>query len=110
MEEFTGQIGMCLVDADAIPTPGDVSVHRQNLSVLANRYFGEFRNRIPCIERNGNKSSKGWSPTELKEGLVESVGCRQGEGTRPLDDVQSKSPALSFHSFGSTWSSAKFVI
>jgi hypothetical protein len=80
MEEFAGQIGMCLVDADAIPTPGDVSVRRQNLSVLANRYFGEFRNRIPCIERNGNESLRGWSPTELqKKGCWESIGCRQGE-------------------------------
>lgn len=25
MEEFTGQIGMCLVDADAIPAPGPSS-------------------------------------------------------------------------------------
>jgi hypothetical protein len=47
MEELTGQAGMCLVDVDAILTPGAVSVHRQNLSILANRYFGEFKELYP---------------------------------------------------------------
>jgi hypothetical protein len=48
MEEFTGQAGMCLVDGDAIPPPpGAALVHRQKLSILANRYFGEFEELYP---------------------------------------------------------------
>lgn len=47
MEEFPGQAGMCLVDADVIPTLGAALAHRQNSSILANQYFGEFARSHP---------------------------------------------------------------
>ncbi|KAJ5381509.1 uncharacterized protein N7496_003937 [Penicillium cataractarum] len=79
MEEFTGQAGMCLVDADAIPTLGAALAHRQNSAILANRIA-------------------------LDGGAAASVGCRQarqGVSTGPLDDVWSTRSALLLqHSFG----------
>lgn len=50
MEEFKGQAGMCLVGADAIPVLGAALAHRQNSSILANRYFGEFEKSHPMHE------------------------------------------------------------
>lgn len=103
MEWFASQVGMCLVDADTIPTLEAALAHPQNLSILANRYFGELRNRIPCIESDSNTSLTGSPSTEAyycaEEGLFALAAGRADRACRQDPSMTCGQLILLQHSF-----------
>lgn len=66
MEEFAGQVGVCLVDAGAIP-PLELrlSIVRpcQSLQIGIS---DNLRNRVPCVRSAGDESFTRWSPSEIQ--------------------------------------------